>query len=393
MDLRERLRAEARQRHAAGLDRTRRVQSARHGAAADCDGAALVNFCSNDYLGFAQHPAVVAAFQQAAAEFGVGSAGSALVSGYFSAHRALEEQAAALFGYEAALYTGSGYLANLAVLTALLDARALCVQDKRNHACLIDGARFSGAVLKRYQHADLTAAEHALAGATQPFRMLVSDGVFSMDGDTADVAGLAQIAARHGATLMIDDAHGVGVLGSTGLGSLQAAGVGAEDVPVLVVPAGKALGGQGALVLSNRELIAHLVDSARPYLFSTAPAPAMAAALSQSLHLLQSEPQHHAALQTNIRQFTELAAQVGLPLLPSCTAIQPLLAGGNERAVRWSEALRARGFWIGAIRPPTVPAASARLRITLTALHTTAQIEALVEALQAVAEDDDGAAY
>src|SRR5574343_1614198 len=393
MDLRERLRAEARQRHAAGLGRVRRVQDSRHGASAVCGGVTLANFCSNDYLGFAQHPAVVAAFRAAAAEYGVGSAGSALVSGYFSAHRALEEQAAALFGFNSALYAGSGYLANLGVLTALLDGGALCVQDKRNHACLIDGARFSGAVLKRYPHADLTGAERALADTAQALRMLVSDGVFSMDGDAADIAGLAQIAARHGATLMLDDAHGVGVLGATGLGSLQAAGLGAGDVPILVVPAGKALGGQGALILSNRDVIAHLVDTARPYLFSTAPAPAMAAALSQSLRLLDAEPAHHATLQANIRHFTALAAQAGLPLLPSNTAIQPLLAGGNERALRWSEALRAHGFWIGAIRPPTVPAGSARLRITLTALHTPAQIEALVEALQAVIKDDDDAAH
>lgn len=393
MALRERLRAEARERHAAGLDRIRRVQDARHGAGAVCDGVTQVNFCSNDYLGFARHPAVVAAFRAAAAEYGVGSAGSALVSGYFSAHRALEEQAAALFGYDAALYVGSGYLANLGTLTALLDARALCVQDKRNHACLIDGARFSGAVLKRYPHADLAAAETFLAGATHAVRLLVSDGVFSMDGDAADVPGLAQIAARHDATLMLDDAHGVGVLGATGLGSLQAAGLSAEDVPILVIPAGKALGGQGALILSNREVIAHLVDTARPYLFSTAPAPAMAAALSQSLRLLQTEPEHHAMLQTNIQQFTALAAQAGLPVLPSNSAIQPLLAGGNERAVRWSEALRTRGFWVGAIRPPTVPPGTARLRITLTALHTPAQIEALVEALNGLIKADDGPAY
>ena len=393
MDLRERLRAEARQRHAAGLGRMRRVQDARHGAAAVCDGVTLVNFCSNDYLGFAQHPAVVAAFRRTAAEYGVGSAGSALVSGCFSAHRALEEQAAALFGYEAALYAGSGYLANLGTLTALLDARALCVQDKRNHACLIDGARFSGAALKRYPHADLNAAETVLAEATQDVRLLVSDGVFSMDGDVADAAGLARIGARHGTTLMLDDAHGMGVLGATGLGSLQAAGLGATDVPILVIPAGKALGGQGALILSNRDVIAHLVDTARPYLFSTAPAPAMAAALSQSLRLLEREPEHHAALQTNIRQFTALAAQAELPVLPSQTAIQPLLAGGNERAMGWSETLRARGFWVGAIRPPTVPPGTARLRITLTALHTPAQIEALVETLHALLKDGDGPAH
>lgn len=393
MDLRESLRAAAVRRENLHLRRHRHEQNGRDGSIADIDGRPLLNFSSNDYLGFAQHPAVCAAFRDAAMEFGVGSAGSALVSGYFRPHRELEARAAALFGYEAALYTGSGYLANLAVLTTLLDRNALCVQDKRNHACLLDGARFSGAQLKRYPHGDLAAAETALAGAPQALRLLVSDGVFSMDGDTADLPALAQIAQRRDATLMIDDAHGVGVLGASGLGSLQAAGLDAGAVPILVIPAGKALGGQGALVLSNRDIIDHLVETARPYLFSTAPAPAMAAALSQSLRLLAEQPQHHAALQANIAHFRQRSAEAGLPLQDSGSAIQILLAGGNAQALRWSATLQARGFWIGAIRPPTVPQGKARLRITLTALHTRAQLDALCAALQGLTEQTDAPAH
>jgi 8-amino-7-oxononanoate synthase len=187
---------------------------------------------------------------------------------------------------------------------------------------------------------------------------------------------------------MIDDAHGVGVLGKSGLGSLQAAGLNADDVPILVVPCGKALGVQGALILSNHDVITHLVECARPYLFSTAPAPAMAAALSESLHLLQDEPEHHTALLANIALFTRLAAEAGLPVLPSPSAIQPLMAGSNTRALRLAERLREQGFWLSAIRPPTVPQGKSRLRITLTALHRAVHIERLVEALQSALMND-----
>ncbi|WP_297802036.1 8-amino-7-oxononanoate synthase [Arenimonas sp. GDDSR-1] len=392
MTLIERLRQRAAQRDAAHTRRSRRVQSQRNGMLAECDGMQLVNFSSNDYLGFAQHPEVVAAFQQAAARDGVGSAGSALVTGHFAAHRELERQAAALFGYEAALYTGSGYMANIGILQALLDAEAVCVQDKYNHACLLDGARFSGAALKRYPHADMRQAEARCAEAETDTLFLVSDGVFSMDGDAADLAGLHGIAQRHNATLMIDDAHGVGVLGTTGLGSLQAAGLTAKDVPILVVPAGKALGGQGALILAQRDIIQYLLETARPYLFSTAPAPAMAAALAVSLGLLAQQPQHHARLQENIRHFRIRAEAAGLPMMDSHSAIQPLMAGDNETALRWSAALQAAGFWVSAIRPPTVPQGKSRLRITLTALHTVAQIDALVEALQRITGDGHASA-
>lgn len=388
MSLRDELRADADRRESRHLRRQRRVQHVREGAYALVDGQRLLNFSSNDYLGLAQHPKLIDTFRKSASEYGVGSAGSALVSGYFESHRALENQAAALFGYEACLYAGSGYLANIGVLQTLLDGDSVCVQDKLNHACLLDGARFSGATLKRYAHGDTGAAETICREAVSNRLFLVSDGVFSMDGDGADLPALSCIAQKHGATLMIDDAHGVGVLGERGLGSLQAAGLCADDVPILIVPAGKALGGQGALILSNHDVITHLVECARPYLFSTAPAPAMAAALSESLHLLQSEPEHHAALMTNIAYFDRLAKQAGLPMLSSRSAIQPLMAGSNDRALRMAERLREQGFWLSAIRPPTVPQGKARLRITLTALHRAEHIERLIESLQHILADD-----
>jgi 8-amino-7-oxononanoate synthase len=387
MNLIDSIRASAIQRDQLQLRRHRRVQQQRDGAHAVVDGQRLLNFSSNDYLGFAQHPAVRAAFIKGIERFGVGSAGSALVSGYFSAHADLEQQAAALFGYEACLYVGSGYLANIGVLQTLLDEKSVCVQDKRNHACLIDGARFAGCTLMRYAHADLQHAERLCTQAAGGNVFIVSDGVFSMDGDSADLRALSALARQQAATLMIDDAHGIGVLGSTGLGSLQSSGLCASDVPLLIIPAGKALGGHGALILSSNEIIQHLLETARPYLFSTAPAPAMAAGLSEALNLLVRAPEYHQQLQTNIAAFKQLAQQAALPVMPSSSAIQPVMAGSNARALQLAKTLRARGYWLSAIRPPTVPAGKARLRITLTALHTPDQIEQLVSALAAALEE------
>ena len=381
MSLLDALIANAKEREAQYLRRFRRVHEQRDGIWASLNRQRVLNFSSNDYLGFAQHPEMISAFKKAADQYGIGSAGSALVSGYFSAHQALEQQAAEIFGYEACLYVGSGYLANIGVLQTLLDAQSVCVQDKLNHACLIDGARFSGCTLKRYPHQDLAHAEKLCADAQSENIFLVSDGVFSMDGDAADLTALTRIATRSNATLMIDDAHGVGVLGANGLGSVQANQLTAEQVSILTIPAGKALGGQGALILSKQIIIQHLIETARSYLFSTAPAPAMAAALSHALMCLQTQPEHHARLQENIAHFTQLANAAGLPVLPSQSAIQPLMVGSNERALWLAEYMLQKGFWISAIRPPTVPIGRARLRITLTALHDTAQITALVNAL------------
>lgn len=381
MSLLDALLANAAQREAQFLRRFRRVHQQRDGAWAMLNKQRVLNFSSNDYLGFAQHPDMINAFKKAADQYGVGSAGSALVSGYFGAHQTLEQQAAELFGYQACLYVGSGYLANIGVLQTLLDAQSVCVQDKLNHACLIDGARFSGCSLKRFAHQDLSAAEKLCTDAQSENIFLVSDGVFSMDGDAAELSALARIATSSNTTLMIDDAHGVGVLGAKGFGSVQASQLSAEQVPILIIPAGKALGGQGALILSKQIIIQHLIETARPYLFSTAPAPAMATALSQALLCLQMQPEHHERLLENIQHFTKLANAAGLPVLPSQSAIQPLMVGSNERALWLAEHMLQKGFWLSAIRPPTVPAGKARLRITLTALHDRADITALVNVL------------
>lgn len=393
MSLLDKIRSSNATRDAEHLRRHRVEHAERHGALAVVNGRQLLNFSSNDYLGFAQHPKILSVFQKSAEQYGVGSAGSALVSGYFTAHRTLEQTAADLFGYEACLYVGSGYLANIGVLQALLDEKSLCVQDKLNHACLLDGARFSGCTVKRYAHQDLAHAENLCTPYSGDNIFLVSDGVFSMDGDAADLYALAELAKAKSATLMIDDAHGVGVQGETGLGSRQAAKLSADELPVLVIPAGKSLGGQGALVLASAAIIQYVIETARPYVFSTAPAPAMAAALTQSLHCLRDEPEHHAVLQNNIRHFKTLAEQAQLPVLPSHSAIQPLLIGGNERALRLAETLREKGFWLSAIRPPTVPKGKARLRITLTALHKTEHIEQLVEHLVAALKDSHDPAH
>ena len=393
MSLLDKIRASNALLDAEHLRRNRIEHSVRDGVFAHIGGQRLLNFSSNDYLGFAQHSKIIAALQKGAQQYGVGSAGSALVSGYFSAHRELEQQAAELFGYEACLYVGSGYLANIGILQTLLDEKSLCLQDKLNHACLLDGARFSGCMLKRFAHQDIDHAERVCAEHSSEVIFIVSDGVFSMDGDAADLNALAQLAKKYSATLMIDDAHGVGVLGETGFGSLQASKLNAADLPILVIPAGKALGGQGALVLASKDIIQYLVESARAYVFSTAPAPAMAVALSEALHCLTNEPEHHNGLLKNIHHFKTLAKQAQLPVLPSQSAIQPLLIGSNKRTLHIAETLRQQGFWLSAIRPPSVPQGKARLRITLTALHEAEHIERLVEVLFNALKNNDAAAY
>ena len=372
------------ERTAKGLSRTRRVIEARAGVTVQVDGRALINFCSNDYLGLSQHLDVVCALQEASAWHGVGSTASALVCGHHAEHAALEREVAAWMGYPAALYFGSGYLANLAVMQSLLTDGDICVQDKLNHACLIDGARLSGATLKRYPHRDVEGALRQLLGERQGAAMLACDGVFSMDGDMAPLRELALLARSQNATFYVDDAHGIGVIGPEGRGSVAVNALSPRDVPLLLLPLGKAFGGQGAVLLGSDALIGHVAETARPYLFTTAPAPAMAAAMRASLRLVRSEVGRRAKLASLVGRFRRSAGRAGLPLAESFTPIQPILLGDNTTALAAARALEARGYLVSAIRPPTVAEGQARLRITLTALHDEHDIDGLVAALARV---------
>lgn len=347
------------------------------------DGQPLTLFCENDYLGLAGHPALREAAIACVQADGVGARSAHLVAGHHPEHAALEAEIAAWLGRPRALLFGSGYLANLGILQGLLQSGDLCVQDKLNHACLIDGARLSGAQLRRYPHADVQAAERQLAAAPDSPALLATDGVFSMDGDLAPLPELAALCTRQGALLMVDDAHAAGVLGAGGRGSPEHFGLAPDQVALHMLTLGKAFGCHGAIVAGDSGLVDSLLQRARSYLFSTALPPAIAAAARAALGLIRSDEgaarrQHLAAL---IGRFSQGAAQLGLPLLPSRTAIQPLLLGGDAQAVSAAEALAERGFGVVAIRPPTVPEGGARLRITLSAAHATDQVDALLEAL------------
>jgi 8-amino-7-oxononanoate synthase len=368
-------------REAAQAVRTRRETEAREGMQVLVDGRQLTSFCGNDYLGLSQHLDVVSALQEAAAWHGVGSTGSAGVSGHHAEHAAFEREMAQWLGYERGLYFGSGYQANLAVLQSLLGEGDLCVQDKLNHACLIDGARLSRCELKRYPHADVEAAMRQLMTRRDGVAILATDGVFSMDGDQAPLADLALVARAQDALLYVDDAHGIGVLGPEGRGSLAVAGLGAREVPLLLVPLGKAFGGQGAMLLGSAAVVGHVAETARPYLYSTAPAPAMAAAMRASLRLIRSQPWRRAKLASLVARFRRGASALGLPLQESFTPIQPIVLGDNARALAVSEALEAAGYLVTAIRPPTVPEQQARLRITLSCEHGERDVDGLLAAL------------
>lgn len=380
-DLLTRLAAHVQQREQACLRRRLHTVTRVDGMWVERDGRRLLSFCSNDYLGLAQHPSLVDALKRAADEDGVGSGSAHLISGHRSAHAALEEALAEWTGRERALLFSTGYMANLGVMQALLERDDVCVQDKLNHACLLDGAQLAGCELKRYPHADVEAAARQLRARPDSAALLATDGVFSMDGDLAPLGELAALCQRESATFMVDDAHGLGVLGARGEGSVRAAGLSQNDVPVLMATLGKALGCSGAFVAGSTALIDGLVQSARTYIYTTAMPPALAAATLAAVRLAQSEAWRREKLQALIARFRTGAAQLGLPLMPSPTAIQPLLLGDAQAALAASEALEQHGFLVTAIRPPTVPPGKARLRITLSAAHEEGEVDRLLEAL------------
>ena len=373
------------QREAAHRLRRRRTVAPRDGMRVEVDGRELLEFCGNDYLGLSRHPEVIAALRDAASRDGAGATASHLVCGHTAEHDALERELAEWLQAPRALLFGSGYLANLAVLQALLGEGDLCVQDKLDHASLIDGARLSGCDHKRYPHADADAAARQLASHPDGAAVLASDGVFSMDGDVAPLRELASVAREHGATLYIDEAHAAGVLGDAGRGSVAAAGLATADVPLRLVTFGKALGSAGAAVVGDAALIEHLAQVARPGIYTTAMPPAQAAATRAAIRIARGSQGTalRERLHANIARFRDGARQRGIQPMPSLTPIQPILVGSDATAMAMSQALEERGFWVVAIRPPTVPEGSARLRITLSALHEDADIDALLMALDA----------
>ncbi len=368
------------QRRSRGLYRQRKTLASAQGPLVSLDGKPCLNFCSNDYLGLAADPRLVTSFKRAADEYGVGSGASHLVCGHSEPHRALEEALAEFTGRPRALLFASGYAANTAVLGTLLQRGDFVFEDRLNHASLLDGGLHSGARFQRFPHNDVEALRSKLALA-EGNRLVVVDGVFSMDGDRAPLPALADACVETDAWLMVDDAHGFGVLGERGAGSLELTGQSMERVPVLMVTLGKALGAAGACVVGSDLLIESLVQQARNYIYTTAIPPAVAAAALTGLRLVREEPWRREQLRQLIDRFRLGAEQLGLPLLPSDTPIQPLLVGDASQATAISDQLLERGVMVSAIRPPTVPEGTSRLRVTLTATHTPQQVDELLSAL------------
>jgi 8-amino-7-oxononanoate synthase len=381
-DLLERLAVQTAEREQANLLRRLRTVEHADGPWLDVGGRRLLSFCSNDYLGLAQHPAVIEALTRAARQEGVGSTSAHLICGHRAEHAALEEALAAWTGRDRALLFSTGYMANLGVMQALLAPGDLCVQDKLNHACLLDGARLGGAELKRYRHADLDSARRQLQSRPHAASLVATDGVFSMDGDLAPLAGLATLCVDEGAALLVDDAHGLGVLGPGGAGSLEQAGLVQRDVPLLMATLGKALGCSGAFVAGPSACIEGLVQFARTYVYTTAMPPALAAAALVAVQRAQAESWRRDKLAALVARFRRGATELGLALMNSSSAIQPLLLGSAEAAMTAMQALEVQGLLVTAIRPPTVPGGQARLRITLSASHEEAHVDRLLAALE-----------
>lgn len=362
------------------LYRSRRVVESAQGVELQCGGRKLINFCSNDYLGLANHPTVVKAFQDGAARYGVGSGSAHLICGHSRAHHALEEELAEFTGRDRALLFSTGYMANIGAISALTGRRHTVFEDRLNHASLLDGGLLSGARCKRYRHADADGLLVSLS-RTDGRSMIVTDGVFSMDGDLAPLDVLSQIAKDQEAWLMVDDAHGLGVIGDKGRGIVEHFGLTQQQVPILVGTLGKAFGTFGAFVAGSETLIETLIQKARTYIYTTALPPAVAEATRAALNIVIEEQWRREKLNDLVQRFRQGAEQLGFPLMPSNSAIQPILIGDSRRAVKIGKRLLDDGFWVGAIRPPTVPQGGARLRVTFSALHEEQQVDRLLESL------------
>jgi 8-amino-7-oxononanoate synthase len=369
----------------AGLKRRRRKLEAPCGPLAVVDGRQLISFCSNDYLGLANDPALIAAACDGAKTWGVGSGASHLVSGHQAPHEALEQKLAAFTGFPRALLFSTGYMANLGIVPALVGRGDAVFSDKLNHASLIDAIQLSRAESKRYPHADLAALEHLLAASKATRKLILTDAVFSMDGDLAPLPALLALAERFDAWLVIDDAHGFGVLGPQGRGSLAHFALPQAQRIIYMGTLGKAAGASGAFVCADEAVIEWLLQRARTYIFTTGSSPLIACALLASLDLIEKGDARRAHLRQLTAQLRDGLADTRWQLLPSPTAIQPVIIGDNFAALRVANGLYERGLWVPAIRPPTVPKDTARLRVSLTAAHTGTQVAMLVDALKELA--------
>ena len=372
------------QKKAKGLYRRRRISSGPQAAEIIIDGKKVINFCSNNYLGLANHPEINAAFKKGIDLYGSGSGSAHLINGHSAAHHALEEELADFTGYPRCLLFSTGYMANLGVVQALVSRGDVVLEDRLNHASLLDAGLLSGARFSRYGHNDVDAAEKSLNKFTDQKKLLLTDGVFSMDGDIAPIPELAKVCQQQSSWFMVDDAHGFGVLGKKGRGCVEHFDLKPTDVPVLMGTLGKAFGTSGAFVVGDDDLIEYLIQNARSYIYTTATPPALAEATRASLKLVQAESWRREKLAEHIVTFRKAMADLGVELMDSTTAIQPVLIGDSQKAADISQQLFERGFHVSAIRPPTVPEGTARLRVTLTAEHDQNHLTSLINALSEV---------
>ena len=355
-------------------------------------GKEVLNFCSNDYLGLANHPKVVSSFKEGVNKYGVGSGSAHLINGHSMAHQQLEEALADFTGRDRAMLFSNGYMANMGVISALLGKGDSLFQDRLNHASLLDAGLLSNAKMRRYKHNDINHLKRLYESASGSLStkdnnepknsMIATDGVFSMDGDVAPISALAKIAKDRKAWLMVDDAHGFGVLGKQGAGLLEQQNLSQTDVPVLMATLGKACGTSGAFVAGSEELIEYLTQTARTFIYTTAMPSSIASATLTSLKLINEETWRREKLRELIQRFKQGAEQLGIKLMASDTAIQPIMIGSTEKAVMVSESLQERGILVSAIRPPTVPEGTSRLRVTFSANHTLDQVDKLLESLE-----------
>ncbi|HWX00434.1 8-amino-7-oxononanoate synthase [Collimonas sp.] len=367
------------------LLRKRRIVDGPQGPVLDVDGRQYLAFCNNDYLGLANHPALHAAAQAGLDKYGVGASASALISGHTSVVEELEQALAEFVGMPRALHFSTGYMANMGTIPALVGVGDVVFSDRLNHACLIDGARLSGAQFRVYPHNDVARLEQLLAKSSSPRKLVVTDAVFSMDGDIAPLPELLALCEKYDAWLLVDDAHGFGVLGPQGRGSIAHFGLKSERI-LYMGTLGKAAGVAGAFVAGDATLIEWLLQRARTYIFTTASPPLLASALLAAVKLMQEEDWRQQHLQQLIARLRNGLAGLPWPLLPSTTAVQAMIVQDNQLALDLMEGLRQQGIWVPAIRPPTVPKDTARLRISLSATHSNQQVDQLIGALHALAK-------